>query len=89
MIATKWQIWGRWKEGRETFLANVGAYDHRDEELADMINEFGPNWFLWLESFPVQHPHTAKQFREVEHTPLKDIKIKPEEREHIYAATEL
>lgn len=63
MSNTRWQIWGRYAEGRETFLNDVLVHDNRNDELGTLAEEFGPRWYLWLEGFPVEHPHAALRRR--------------------------
>lgn len=78
MSNTRWQIWGRYCEGREMFLEHVLVRDQRHDELSAAANNFGPRWFLWLEGFPAEHPHAALRRRLAHHEGLGRPKSKPE-----------
>lgn len=57
MSTTQWQIWARYQGGREFFLSDVEVHEQRDDELSAAAKAFGDHFHLWLEGFPVMHPH--------------------------------
>lgn len=58
-----WQLFGKWKGTREMLLRTLEVYEDRDNVLAESIDDYGKNWELWLECFPIEHPHAALRRR--------------------------
>lgn len=59
----RWEIWGRWLGGREIVIQKIETPSRRHLEFANERLQFDHHWDLWLESFPVEHPHRALQRR--------------------------
>ena len=55
--AQRWEIWGKYRGMREIRIATLEPYEQRDAELAQAITDYGEHWELWLEHFPIYHPH--------------------------------
>lgn len=61
--AKRWEIWGRWLSDRETVIVRLEPHEKCGNRLALLREQFDLHWDLWIESFPVEHPHRALQRR--------------------------